>query len=181
MLTITIPAIELYDEAKSEFFTEPEIRLDMEHSLVSLSKWESEFEKPFLTPDPKSTEEAIGYIRAMTLSPDIPAEVYQRLSAADFTKINDYIEAKMTATWFNDRGVAKKLGSEVVTAELIYYWMFANQIEKECENWHLRRLITLIEVFSKKNEPPKKMSTSEIAARNRELNARRKAELHTKG
>src|SRR4030095_62096 len=180
MLTITIPAMEIFNEATSEFRDLPEIKLDLEHSLVSLSKWEQEFEKPFLSPEEKSTEEAIGYIKAMTLTPDVPSEAYQRLRSEHFEKINDYIEAKMTATWFSDKG-PKRPNREIITAELIYYWMFSNQIPKECETWHLRTLITQIEVFSKKNAPPKKMGKAEMLAQRQKANAERKQRYGTSG
>jgi hypothetical protein len=182
MLSITIPAQEIFNEATSEFSELPEIKLELEHSLVALSKWESEFEKPFLTPEEKSTEEAIGYIRAMTLTDNVPDEAYKRLGNKQFEEINAYIEAKMTATWFTDHGRAKKPASrEIVTSELIYHWMIDHQVPKECEVWHLKRLITLIEVRSKKNAPPKKMSKSEMLAQRDKINAERKARMGSSG
>ena len=180
MLTITIPAQEIFDEATSEFRDLPEIKLDLEHSLVSLSKWESEFEKPFLTPEEKSTPEAIGYIRAMTLTPNVHPSVYQRLTQQNVKEINDYIEAKMTATWFSDTK-PKARSREIVTSELIYFWMAHFQIPIEMENWHIKRLLTLIEVHSKKNEPPKKMGKAEMLAERQRLNAERQAKLGTRG
>ena len=180
MLTIVVPGVELFDEGTQEFMTVDDITLDLEHSLVSLSKWEQMYEKPFLGKDEKSVEEVLGYIKAMTLTPNIPEEVYRKLSDDNIKQVNEYIDAKMSATWFNDAPGAP--GSrDVITSELIYYWMITFQIPFECENWHLNRLFTLIRVCNTKQAKPKKMSRAEIMARNRELNAQRRSQLGTKG
>ena len=180
MLTIVVPGTEMFDEAKQEFVTEGDVVLKLEHSLVSLSKWESLHEKPFLGKDEKTTEEVLDYIKCMTVTPKIPPEVYQHLSGDNIKEINEYIEAKMTATWFSDPPGAPQT-RDIITAELIYYWMISFQIPLECERWHLNRLFTLIRVCNLKQAKPKKMSRSEIAARNRELNAQRIAQLGTRG
>jgi hypothetical protein len=180
MLTIIVPGIELYDEFQEEFTTADGFTLELEHSLVSLSKWESIFEKPFLGIDEKTTEEVFGYIKAMTLTPNVPEEVFNRLSQENLADINRYIDAKMSATWFNDAPNAPRT-REVITSELIYYWMIAFNIPVEFENWHLNRLFTLIKVCNVKSSKPKKMTRGEVAARNRELNAQRKAQLGTQG
>ena len=179
MLDLLIPASEKYDEKRGEFIYIKEQKLCLEHSLISLSKWESKYEKPFLSSE-KTNLEIIDYIRFMTLTQNVKPEVYFSLTKENVEDIQKYIQAPMTATTVpqtNRRNFMK----ETVTAELIYYWMIALNIPFECQKWHLNRLLKLIEVCSYKNEPPKKMSKSEILRRNRELNAARRAKYNTKG
>ena len=180
MLTIVIPGSEFYDAEAERFIAMPESVIEFEHSLFSMSKWESIFEKPFLDSGEKTGEEIAAYIKAMILTKNVSWDVLSSLSQENLTKINEYINAKMTATWFNDHETKVK-GKEIITTELIYYWMISFNIPFECQHWHLNRLLTLIKIFSIKNSDPKKMSRSEIMARNRALNAQRKAKLGTTG
>jgi hypothetical protein len=180
MLTIVVPGVEMFDEESQEFVTRDDVILELEHSLVSLSKWESIYEKPFLGKQEKAVEEVFEYIKLMTLTPNVPEQVFSKLSETNIMAINGYIDAKMTATWFSEAPGAPQ-SRDVITSELIYYWMISFQIPFECETWHLNRLFTLIRVCNIKQAKPKKMSRAEIAARNRELNAQRRKQLGTTG
>lgn len=180
MLQITIPSVELWDEFKQEFIVVKEQTLQLEHSLVSLSKWESKWNKAFLSAKAKTTEETIDYIRCMTITKNVDPIVYNFLTDDNISKINQYIEAPMTATYISNDG-SDKTSREVVTAELIYYWMIAYNIPFECQKWHLNRLLTLIKVCNVKNSPQKKMSPNDIMRRNSQLNAERRAKLHSTG
>lgn len=180
MLKLTIGEQELFDEETKEFRTVGGITIELEHSLVSLSKWESEFEKPFLTGDEKSTEEVKRYIELMILTPDYPTDVLEKLTPGDFSKINAYLDSKQSATTIYDRSKPKG-PPQTITSELIYYWMIAFNIPFECENWHLNRLFALVKICGIKNAKPTKTSRGDLAQQRRELNAERKARLGTTG
>jgi hypothetical protein len=180
MLLLTIHGDELFDDSAQEFVATDLVTLGLEHSLVSLSKWESQWEKPFLATNDKSEAQVLDYVKKMIVGPIPPEEVFSRLSDANVNEINAYINAKMTATWFNEPD-KPNAGSEVVTAELIYYWMITLGVPFECQHWHLNRLLTLIKVCNYKNAPKKTMSFAEQAQSQRELNEQRKAQLGTRG
>ena len=179
MLTLIIPATEYYDEIKEEFITLKCQKLQVEHSLVSLSKWESKWNKPFLTKEEKTIEETVDYIRCMTITQNISDTVYDRLTNDNMNEVRKYIEAEMTATKFLNQ--KKSINRETITAEIIYYWMIALNIPFECQKWHLNRLLTLINVCNIKNTPTKKMNNKDLRSRNAQLNAARRESLKTKG
>jgi len=178
VLTLQVKLLEKYNESTKEFISTL-FTVELEHSLVSLSKWESNFQKPFLGAD-QTPEEILWYIKSMIITPDVPPILFDRLSEEHFKAINDYINAPMTATTFKDSG-SKSNSREVITAEIIYYWMITFQIPIEFQHWHLNRLLTLIKVVNLKNSPKKKMSPQEVARRQRELNEQRRAQMNTRG
>ena len=180
MLKIYIPGGESYDERTNEFLYADGMQLTLEHSLLSISKWESTWKKPFLSNKPMTTEEFRDYVRCMTLTQNVNPLLYNFLTQDNMRVVEEYIKDPMTATWFNDKG-KKNSKKEINTSEVFYYMMFVNQIPKDCEKWHFNRLMTLLRVFAEKNGPEKKMATSEIYARNKALNAQRRAKYHTKG
>lgn len=182
MLVIELPGHEFYDEENEEFVTEPSFPIQLEHSLVSLSKWEEKHKKPFLSNEEKSSEEILDYIQAMILTPQaiLPRDWVARLSSENVLDINKYIEAKLTATWFN-KPKDKKPSAQIITSELIYYWMTAFSIPFSCETWHLSRLLTLIEVCNTESQPKKKRSKAEILEERRRLNEERLKKFNTKG
>lgn len=180
MLQITIPAVEQWDEANQMFVSTKEQTLTLEHSLVSLSKWEAKWCKPFLAKKIETFEETVDYVRCMTITQNVDPDIYNYMTNENIEQVNNYIDAKMTATWFAD-GKRGKASNETITSELIYYWMISLNIPMECQKWHLNRLLTLIQVCNVKNQPPKKMSRREIMSRNAALNAARRQKMNTKG
>lgn len=186
MFKLTITGEERWDDDKEEFI--PAIKpvtLQLEHSLISLSKWEQIYNKPYLSTD-LNYEETIEYIKCMTITQNVDDSVYSRITPEQIKEVANYIQSPMTATWFNGESATSphrggKMRGEIITAEVVYYWMITANIPVEFEKWHLNRLLTLIRVIGEKNKPPKKMSQSEITRRYAELNAQRKAKMHTKG
>ena len=180
MLEIVIPETEQWDEVNQEFITSNRQILRLEHSLVSLSKWESKWKKPFLSNKEKTYEETIDYIKCMTLTQNVNDTVYNLLDKDNIEKINKYIGDPMTATTFKE-DPNKKGGREIITSELIYYWMISLNIPFECQKWHLNRLLTLIKVCGIKNQPPKKMGKKDVMSRNAALNAARRKQMNSRG
>lgn len=183
MLTITIPGNEFFDETTQEFVSSESVTLQLEHSLVSLSKWESKYQRPFLGPDQKTDEEVLGYIRAMILTENYQEDCLGRLTQENIDSINDYINSPQSGTTFKDPFTQKKLSrnTEIISAELIYYWLVAFNIPFDCETWHINRLFALIRICNIKNSKPKKMSRSEMLAQRQMLNEQRKSQLGTSG
>lgn len=180
MLHVTIPVREFWDEVKQEFVTSKEQKLQLEHSLVSVSKWESKWHKAFMTTDNRTFEETIDYIRCMTITQNVDPDVYNSVTDEIIKEVNEYIANPMTATWFTEDKTSRR-SSETVTSELIYYWMISLNIPKECEKWHLNRLLTLVRVCNIKNQPPKRMSKRETASNYAALNRARRSKLNTRG
>ena len=173
MLKITVPGIEGWDIKNNVFVDSDDFTLHLEHSLVSLSKWESRWHKPFLTKEDKTIEETIDYIRCMTLTQHVPEDVYTRITDENIQMVNAYISDPMTATTFQEEKKGRS-SREKVTSEIIYHWMISFNIPVEFQKWHLNRLMTLIRVCEIKNSPPKKMSLGETISRHRALNKARR-------
>lgn len=181
MLVLKIPGDEYWDEKKEEFITTKGWTLVLEHSLVSLAKWESKWRVPFLSKEDKNREEINDYIRFMTLTQNVDPKVYNHLTPQHYKQIQDYINAPMTATWFSKEKKTRGRRGEQVTAEIIYYWMIAHNIPFECQKWHLNRLLTLIKVCNIKNQPDKKMGKREMLSQRAALNEARRKRLGSRG
>ena len=179
-LTIIVPGREFFDQKTSRFISTKEQKLVLEHSLLSIAKWEMKWHKAYLSQIPKTEEEELDYIRCMCLNEPLNPMVLLSLSKENIKAIADYISDPMTATTFNRRD--QKPSREIITNELIYFWMANFNIPFDpCQKWHLNRLMTLIEVASIKNQPPKKMSNRDIYSQNAALNAARRAKYGTRG
>lgn len=180
MLELTVRAQEYYDDNTSTFINIPEQKIQLEHSLYTISKWEEKWRKAFLGHREKTIEETNDYIRCMTITPNVNPMVYLGLTPDQKKQIGDYIEDPACATC-----LPKKSGDgsrDTITAELIYYWMVSLQIPFECQHWHLNRLLTLIRVCDMKNNPSQnKMSKRDIMRQNSSLNALRRSQYHSKG
>lgn len=179
MLLLTIPPPEYWDDYKQQFVYGKAQTLQLEHSLVSISKWECKHHKAFLGKREKTNEELIDYVRCMTLTQNVDPQVYHALSDREFAIINQYIDDPMTALYFQDDEKGEL--SDTITAELIYYWMIALNIPFECQKWHLNKLLALIRVCNIKNKPPKKRSAKEIISRNRAINAANRRRFNSRG
>lgn len=181
MLTIIIPSVEMWDETKNEFVYTKPCSISLEHSLVSVSKWESKWNQPFLTKKEKTNAQLIDYIKCMTITQNVSDDVYDRIPKEVLRQINTYIGLPMTATTFSDNKSTEGR-NEIVTSELIYYWMISLNIPFECQKWHLNRLLTLIRVCNIKNSSKKKKTNkNELLSRNAQLNAARRKALGSKG
>lgn len=180
MIKIVVPPAELFDQNTQMFISTKETTLQLEHSLVSVAKWEARWRKPFLGKERKTTESYLDYIRCMTITQNVDPNIYYALTQENLLEIQKYIDEPMTATWFSDQ-YKNKSGKRVITAEVIYYWMIALQIPFECQKWHLNRLLTLIQVCNIENQPKKKMGKKAILQSNNSVNAARRKALNSKG
>ena len=180
MIEVRIPESEAFDARTNEFISLKAYTLSLEHSLVSISKWESTWKKPFLHTKNKTNVEMLDYIRCMTITQNIPDEAYYRIPESEFERVAKYIEDPMTATTFSNQE-NKPRKREIVTAEVIYFWMIQANVPFECRKWHLNQLLTLLQVCAEKSQPPKKRSKNAIAKQWSALNAARRAKLHTNG
>lgn len=182
MLEITIPAIDLFDDEKQEFVVIEEQTLKLEHSLVSLSKWEAKWHIPYISDKEKTMEQTLDYIKFMTLTENVNPNVYVFMAHNNkiIDEINQYIDDSQTASIVLDNSRGSNSG-EFISSETLYYWMISLQIPFECQYWHLNRLIALIKFCSAKNAPGKKMSQSDIMSRNKALNDARRKALGSKG
>ena len=181
MLQITVTINQEGRDEERQEFVDPQVKtLQLEHSLVSISKWESKWHKAFLSKKDKTEEEIFDYIKCMTLTQNVDPSVYDHLTVDNVNQIKAYIEDPMTATVINTNS-SDKSNKETVTSELIYYWMIALNIPSEYQKWHINRLLKLIEVCNVKNSPPKKRSKSDIMRSNAALNAARRKQLGTRG
>lgn len=181
MLVIKVPEREYFDEDKMEFLYLKPVTLKLEHSLLSISKWEAKHHKRFLDKTKKSYSETVDYIKCMTINHDIPDEVYNTLPDSVILEVNDYIDNPMTATTFSNTQKRPGHTNEAVSSELVYYWMTVHNIPFECDKWHFNRLMTLINICNIKNQPPKKMSKGAIGRQHMSLNAARRKAMHSSG
>ena len=183
MLTIEIPEQVFWDEDAEEFIRVKAKTLTLEHYLLAISKWESKWKKPFLAGKEHTMEESRDYVRCMTLTQSVDPKVYLGLSDDIYSKITEYINDSMTATWFSEEQKRRRGGvsREVITSELIYYWMISYNIPFSCEKWHLNRLLTLIQICGIKQEKPQKIPKGKLARSNAALNAARRARLGSRG
>ena len=181
MLQLKVSGTEMFDEQQQKFIQVKGQTLSLEHSLVSISKWEAKYKKPFLSREPKTVEETLDYIRFMTITQNVDPLIYTMLTPDHIKQVTDYIDDPMTATT-----IGKKEGQggnhSVITSEVIYYYMTADQIPFDpCQKWHLNRLMMLIKVCDEKNAPKKKMSKRDVASKYSSLNAARRAKHHSRG
>jgi len=184
MLTIHIPARELWDEVNEVFIVTKGATLTLEHSLVSVSKWEAKWKKPFLGDKPRTREETIDYIRCMTITQHVDPDIYRNIDNATIRAVNAYINDKMTATWFSEKQDKRPSRKKIVTSEVIYSWMVSLGIPFECQKWHLNRLLTLVRVCDANNagnSPQKKQNKKQMAAERAALNAQRRKAKNTRG
>lgn len=183
MLQITVPTSELWDEENEVFIQTRAVTLNLEHSLLAISKWESIYKKPYLEQTQFTQEEDADYIKCMTITPNVDNDTYYAIvnNAECMSKIRKYIDDPATATFFNEKGKKTGHSSEKITSELIYYWLVVNNIPFECQKWHINRLFSLVRICNIKNQSPKQKKKSQLYSEYNRLNAQRRAMYNTKG
>jgi len=181
MLSLVVPSQELYDSEKEEFIYTKPVSFEIEHCLLAMSRWESKWKKPFLSDEEKTSEEVIDYIKCMTMSGNVSDDVYDRLPYDIIKQIKDYVDDLHTATTIHHQEGRGRGGKDIITTEIIYYWMTIFNIPFECETWNLNRLFMLIEICLIKSQPAKKMSKGQVRQMYDSLNKARRAKLHSKG
>lgn len=181
MLQLTIPEQEFFNNDTQEFIHVKAVTIQLEHSLVSVSKWEAKWHKPFLTEDNKTDEELVDYLRCMTITQNVNPYAYYAVSNEQLKKVRAYISDPMTATTFREDKNKPKGKKQIITSEVIYYQMIALNIPMECQKWHLNRLMTLIRVVAIKNQPEKKMKSGDQIRQYADLNNMRRAAMRSKG
>jgi hypothetical protein len=179
-IKVTIPRQELYDESTNEFKEIKETTLLLEHSLVSISKWEAKWHIPYINTKEKTEEQAFDYLRCMTITQNVNPEIYKYIPIEEAQRIKEYIEDPMTATTITKQE-GKGRSNKILTSEVIYFYMFSYNIPAEFDKWHLNRLLMLIDVFNEENKPKKKMSKTQAMSRYASLNAARRARLNSAG
>lgn len=158
-----------------------EVVLQFEHSLLSLSKWESKSKTPFLATPVKTAEVLLDYFEDMLLTPGTPPGIIYRLSPEQLKELTEYINDPMSASSVPQEGPNRRT-PEITTSELIYYWMTALKIPfNPAETWHLNRLMMLIQIANYKNQPEKKRRPGQVLNDWREQNARLKKDYGTNG
>lgn len=193
MLRLVVKAGELWNKELEQFiYLEKDVVLTLQHSLVSISKWEAKYHKPFISDEKKTLSEMRYYVECMTITQNVDSLVYHALNADHYKQIRNYMEDSMTATFFSDDKGNKEsnnpFNKKVITSELIYYWMVALEIPFDpCQKWHLNRLLTLIKVCEKKNEAQsskangKHSNKAALASKYASLNAARRKKTGSKG
>lgn len=178
MYRLVLPSSEYFDSVNNEFITVPGKTYKLEHSLISVSKWEAKYHRPFLSPTkgPNTRQEVLDYISCMSISEEIDPMILRSMSNAKVQEVMEYINNPMTATTFNEKNSnrRKAASNTFMTSEVIYWQMASFGIPYECEKWHLNRLLTLIRVCDEKGQPAKKMSQNDILRQYAGVNAKRR-------
>lgn len=182
MLELHLPETEFFDRANSKIIRVPEVTLHLKHSLLTLSKWETIWEIPFLGEGKKTTEQLYSYVNIMA-GGDLDELTLSRLTSEHYEKLNAYLSSKQSATWFSESPNQRR-STQTVTSELIYFWMTTYNIPFECENWPFPRLMNLIRIASIKNDPDagkKKRNKSQMLSERAMLNKKRREQYGTTG